>query len=247
LLGNWVIVSLFAGCDGRPWSESEIGGRLDSLVTAGRWVVGEASRYGIPLEIGVSDTYFAVEDESTTDVEIGFAPEGTVSAPKETDQVTHVLTMMSRSAHQLRFRDAPDMVRRIAARLPGSRAVWFLHIRRAGRSLAVPLDLTELQGVCLAVCYARETSFTESVLRIPGPDAVTFVHELLHLFGASDKYGESLNIFPPGTVTSDDVMRLDQTRLARLRVDPYTAAEVGWVCLVADGPNGKSAGTSKTE
>jgi len=229
LRGNWVLVSLFVGCDGRPWSESEVAGRLDSLLHAGRWVAKEADRYRMPLALGVCNTYFAVEDDSTDRIEIGFAPEGNDMGPAETDQATRALILMSRGARRLGFRDATDMVEKIAARLPGSRCAWFLHIRRGGRSLAIPHDLTELQGLCLAVCYAREASFTEPVVKLPGPDPVTFVHELLHLFGAADKYGVPLSAFPPGAVTVSDVMRLDRTRLAKLRVDSLTAAEIGWL------------------
>jgi len=229
LRGNWVMVSLFVGCDGRPWSESEIAGRLESLLHAGRWVAGEASRYRMPLTLGVCDTYFAVADDSTDRIEVGFAPEGDEMGPAEADQDTRALILMSRGARQLGFRDATDMVEEIASRLPGARCAWFLHIRRGGRSLAIPHDLTALQGVCLAVCYAREASFTEPVVKVPGPDPVTFVHELLHLFGATDKYGVPLSVFPSAAVTAYDVMRLDRTRLARLRVDPLTAAEIGWL------------------
>ena len=246
LLGNWVVVSLFVGCDGRPWSESETAGRLASLLHAGRWVAAEANRYRMRLALGICDTYFAVEDDSTEQIEIGFAPEGDDVGPAESDQATRALIVMSRSARQLGFRDATDMVEKIAARLPGSRPVWFLHIRRGGRSLAIPPDLTELQGVCLAVCYAREASFTEPVAKVPGPDPVTFVHELLHLFGATDKYGVPLSEFPSGTVTAYDVMRLDQTRLARLRVDPLTAAEIGWVSRMRGGRNENAADIEET-
>ena len=246
LRGNWVMVSLFVGCDGRPWSESEIAGRLDSLLHAGRWVAAEASRYRMPLALGVCDTYFAVEDDSTERIEIGFAAEGDDMGPAEADQATKALILMSRGARQLGFRDATDMVEKIAARLPGSRSVWLLHIRRGGRSLAIPLDLTELQGVCLAVCYAREASFTEPVVKVPGPDPVTFVHELLHLFGATDKYGVPLSEFPLGAVTAYDVMRLDQTRLARLRVDPLTAAEIGWVSRMRGGQDENAADINET-
>jgi hypothetical protein len=228
LRGNWVVVSLFVGCDDRPWSESEIAGRLDSLLHAGRWVAAEATHWRVPLSLGVCDTYFAVEDDSTERIEIGFTPEGNEMGPTEADQATRALILISRAARRLDFRDATDLVEKIAARLPDARSVWFLHIRRGGRSLAIPLDLTELPGVSLAVCYAREASFTEPVVKVPGPDAVTFVHELLHLFGATDKYGVPLGNFPPGAVTADDVMRLDRTRLAQLHVDLLTAVEIGW-------------------
>ncbi len=229
LRGNWVMVSMFVGCDGRPWSESEIAGRLDSLLHAGRWVAGQANRYKTPLALGLCDTYCAVEDDTADPVAVGFAPEGDEVGPAEADQATRALIAMSRGARQLGCRDATDLVQRIAARLPGSRCAWFLHIRRGGRSLAIAHDITELQGVCLAVCYAREASFTEPVVKAPGPDPVTFVHEFLHLFGATDKYGVPLRAFPRATVTAGDVMRLDRTRLARLQIDPLTAAEIGWL------------------
>ncbi len=241
LRGNLVMVSCFVGCDGRPWSESEIAGRLDSLLHAGRWVAGEANRYRMPLTLGVCDTYFAVEDDSADQIEVGFAPEGDDVGPAEADQATRALITMSQGARQLGFRDATDMVERIAARLPGSRCAWFLHIRRGGRSLAIAPDHTELQGVCLAVCYAREASFTEPVVKVPGPDPVTFVHELLHLFGATDKYGVALSAFPSAAVTAHDVMRLDRTRLTRLRIDPLTAAEIGWLSGMRGGPEENAA------
>ena len=123
------MVSLFVGCDGRPWTESEVIGRLDALLHVGRWVAGQASRYKIPLTLGVCDTYFAVEDDSTEQVEIGFAPEGDEVGPAELGQITKSLVMMSRAACRLGFRDADEMVETIAGKLPGFRSVWFLHIR----------------------------------------------------------------------------------------------------------------------
>jgi hypothetical protein len=94
--------------------------------------------------------------------------------------------------------------------------------------MAIPADLTELIGVSLALCYAREANFPEPLRRPPFTDPVTVVHELLHLFGATDKYALPLDAFPPGSVTSRDVMRLDSSRLDRLRIDRATAAEIGW-------------------
>ncbi len=81
----------------------------------------------------------------------------------------------------------------------------------------------------LAVCYPRESSFPEPLTGSPRVDPVTVVHEMLHLFGATDKYGRSLRDFAPGSVSSREVMRLSETRLSRLRIDPSTAEEIGWV------------------
>jgi hypothetical protein len=81
----------------------------------------------------------------------------------------------------------------------------------------------------MAVCYPCEASFPEPLVGPARVDPVTVVHELLHLFGASDKYGRPLTAYAPRTVTSREVMRLSEERLARLRIDPSTAAEIGWV------------------
>ena len=63
----------------------------------------------------------------------------------------------------------------------------------------------------------------------PFTDPVTIVHEVLHLFGASDKYGVPLRSFAPKSVTHREVMRLDEESLIRLRIDPLTAREIGWL------------------
>ncbi len=59
-------------------------------------------------------------------------------------------------------------------------------------------------------------------------DPTTVAHELLHLFGATDKYGVALRSFRPGSVTSRDIMRLNHDLLSRMTIDPLTASEVGW-------------------
>jgi hypothetical protein len=227
--GRWVIVSIFAGCDGRPWLDSEIAGRLDSLLEAGRWTIAEARRWRAELELGILETYFSVQVDTTNQVEIGFALAGSEIVPAEAKAISRALTMMSRCASQLGFRDGPALVLDIESRLSGWQCSWMLHVRRAGPSMAIPLELTELDGVSLAVCYACEASFNEPIVKLPAPDPVTFVHELLHLHGASDKYGVPLESFPHAAVSTYDVMRLDRDRLRELRVDPLTAAEIGWI------------------
>ena len=140
----------------------------------------------------------------------------------------------TRAAVRLGFRDAADLFQAVEARVESDAAVWLIHPRRAGRSLAVPREESGLRGVSLAVCYARESSFPEPMVGPARTDPVTVVHELLHLFGATDKYGRSLREFAPKAVTPREVMRLAETRLSRLRVDAETAREIGW----APGPAG---------
>ena len=126
------------------------------------------------------------------------------------------------------FADIVDLVGRINFRVEADARVWLLHVRRAGRSLAIPAVESELSGVGLAVCFAREASFPEPLLGPGRVDAASVAHELLHLFGASDKYGVPLRSFAAGSVSSRDIMRMDHDRLDRMRMDVLTAAEVGW-------------------
>ena len=130
---------------------------------------------------------------------------------------------------RLGFRDASDLTQAIEGRFQADATVWLLHLRRAGTSLAMIDCETSLQGVNLAVCYCREASFPEPLDGLARTDPVTVVHELLHLFGATDKYNYPLKEFERGSVSSREVMRLSEVRLSRLRVDRLTAREIGWV------------------
>ncbi|SIO59910.1 hypothetical protein SAMN05444166_6204 [Singulisphaera sp. GP187] len=229
LLGRITLVSLFVGRDQHPWSDDEIARAHAALFRAGEWIEREAIRWKAPVNLTLADTYFVVDDdEATNDVEMTFEPEGESVGPLEAHAVTKALIDTSRAASKLGFRDAVDWMEQIRARVDADALVWLLHPRRAGRSLAIPLDLTELAGVSLAVCYARESSFPEPLIRSPFTDPVTVVHELLHLFGASDKYGVPLRSYPPRSVSPRDIMRLNELSLSRLRIDRQTAWEIGW-------------------
>ncbi len=228
LLGRVVLISIFLGRDGKAWSDAEIAEAHDALVRAGRWIEREAIRWDAPVNVDLADTYFAAEDDTPDDVEVNFVPQGEQMHPQEGQATLKALTAATRAAGRLGFRDAVDLVGRINPRVEADARVWLLHPRRAGCSLAVPLDTTELAGVSLAVCYAREANFPEPLTHAPRPDPVTFAHEALHLFGAEDKYGRSLRSFPRGSVTARDIMRLNEMPLARYRIDALTASEIGW-------------------
>jgi hypothetical protein len=229
LVGRWAVVSLFVGCDGRPWAESEIAERMSALRTSCQWIAKEADRWEADLDLSLCATYFTAMDDDNQPVGVGFALEGHEVGPVEWDALTRTLILASRCARQIGFHDAAEMTERIGEKLGDARAIWIVHPRKAGRSIAIPLEISELPGVSLALCYAQSASFPESIVRVPRASAATFAHEILHLFGASDKYGRFLDEFPPGTVTPAEIMRLDRTRLDQLRVDPLTAAEIGWL------------------
>jgi hypothetical protein len=229
LLGRVVLISVFLGRDGRSWSDDEIAQAHAALRRAGVWIEREAIRWNAPVNVELAETYFVADDHVPEDVEIAFFPKGQTVQPFEAHAVTKALSGASRAARLLGFADAVALFAAINPRVTADARVWLLHPLQAGHSMAVPHDESELTGVSLAVCYAREANFPEPLRGPPFTDPVTIVHELLHLFGAIDKYAVSLRAFPPRTVSHRDIMRLDVQSLSRSRIDALTAREIGWL------------------
>lgn len=228
-LGRVVIASLFIGRDGKTWSERELAEAHESILRAAAWLEGEATRYNVAANVEVADTYFVADDEEADEVAVGFSTVGHEVGPFEKGASTKALHRATRAAAELGFADAPTLFSAVADRVAADQTVWLMHPRELGRSFAVPIDHDAPGRVSLAVCYPGESSFPSPLVGPARVDPVTVAHELLHLFGASDKYGRPLREFDPGTVTSREVMRLSSDRLSRLSIDPATAAEIGWV------------------
>ncbi len=233
LMGRAVIVSAFLGRGGKGWSATEIAKAHAALVKAAEWIERQAQRWRAPVNIELADTYFeAVDRDPWRDRPVAIDPidPGTAGGPGEV--VEEIARLSRAAAGSWGCRDADDLVGRVEARLPGDHRVWLVHQRSAGRSIAIPADLTELPGVTMAIGYAREEDDPGPLgHRPPFADPVTFVHELLHLFGALDKYDEPLSSYPRGLVGDRDVMVLNHESLSRLQVDRLTAAEIGWARL----------------
>lgn len=231
LLGQVGLVSVFVGRDGHPWTDREIRDAHESLRSVARWVEREAMAWSSPVNVGLVDTYFQVEDDHEAAVELGFVAEGGEVGPMEADSTTKSMAGASRAASLLGFLDVADLVGRINPKVSADATVWLFHLKSRGRSHAIPAGDRVVRGVGLAICHARESSFPEPLLGPGRVDPTTVAHELMHLFGASDKYGIGLADFPPKSVGRRDVMRLDEDRLDRLKIGKLTAAEVGWrVC-----------------
>ncbi|MDB5351829.1 MAG: hypothetical protein JWN86_3076 [Planctomycetota bacterium] len=229
LLGRVALGSLFLDQHGKDWSDGEIAEAMGSLIRAGEWIEREAMRHGAAVNLDVLDTYFVAEDPvRERDVAIAILPEGDHEGLFDADAEVRLVAAASRAAGAMGFRDVADLAERVKSRLACDTLVWLIHPRSAGRSFVVPEADTGMRGVSLAICYAREDDFPGRLSGPPFSDPATFAHELLHLFGASDKYGVPLATFPRGTVTDRDVMRLEFERLSRLRIDPGTAREIGW-------------------
>ena len=228
LLGRVALVSVFVGRDGRAWTDLEVSRCLEGLERVGLWIEREASRRDVPVNVSLVDTYFQVEDDVVDRVEVEFTPEGDDVGPMEANASTKAIAGASRAAALLGFRDVADLLGRINARVQADSRVWLFHLRRAGRSLAIPASECDVSGVGLAVCFAREASFPEPLAGAGRLDTTTVAHEMLHLFGASDKYGVSLRSFPAGSVSARDIMRLNHDSLFRMTIDPLTASEIGW-------------------
>ena len=228
LLGQVALISVFVGCDGHRWTGREVAAAHGSLRSVGRWVEREAIARGAAVNVGLADTYFEVEDDHDEPVAIDFVGQGDDVGPFEAHATTKGMAAASRAAARLGFADVADLVYRINPRVAADAHVWLVHLKRRGRSYAIPVGDGVIRGVGLAICYARESSFPEPLVGPGRVDPTTVAHELFHLFGATDKYGVPLASFAPGQVSRRDVMRLDEDRLDRLRVGKLTAGEVGW-------------------
>jgi len=241
LLGRVTLISVFVGRDGKAWTSEEIARGLEAIERAALWIEREAARQEVPVNLAMAETYFEVQDDSEDEVEVAFAIEGDDIGPMEAKATTKAVAAASRAAARLGFLDIVDLVGTIEARVEGDAKVWLVHLRRAGRSLAIPADESEGIGVGLAVGYSKEVSFPEP-LQGPGRvDPTTVAHELLHLFGATDKYGQPLRSFAVGTVSSGDIMRLNHDRLSRMTIDPLTAREIGWTVAALPARSTKKA------
>ncbi len=229
LLGDVVIFSFFVGQDGEDWNDEEIARIQNALCRAAAWIEREAMRWNAPVNVDLARTYFVSrDDQERPTTEIAFHPEGDHFAPIAEGEEVVLVASASRAAARLGFSDAADLIARIDARVQADHRVWLLHPRSEGRSMAISETVIGIPGVNLAVCFARESNFPGPLTRPPLADPSTFAHELLHLFGAHDKYGVSLRTFAAGTVTPRDIMRLSEKSLSRLRVDALTAREIGW-------------------
>lgn len=230
LLGRIVWISMFVGRDGQGWSDEEIAQAYSSMRRAGAWLEREAIRWGASVNIELADTYFAAVDDAVDEAaEVALVTHGDRYVPADLREPEKLLIGVSRAAARLGFRDAIDWMAAVQGRVEADVRVWMVHVRRGGCSQVVVQDDTEIGTVRLAVCYGRERLYPEPLRKPPYVDPVTVAHEVLHLFEATDKYEVPLRSFPARTVTSRDVMRLSETRLSRLRIDPRTASEIGWI------------------
>ena len=220
--------SIFLGADGRAWTDAEIARGHASLERAGIWIEREAAGHGAPVHLDLAEVYFRAEQEGSGPIELDFVAEGDDVGPLEANAETKYLAMASRASARFGFADIADMQGRVNPLAGADRRVWLLHLRQAGRSIAIPASESDLDGVGLAVCFAREASFPEPLRASARVDPTTVVHEMLHLFGATDKYGVSLRSYPPRWVSSDDIMRLESNNLHRMRIDRLSALEIGW-------------------
>jgi hypothetical protein len=228
LLGRVGLFSIFVGRDGSGWSDQEVIEAFDSLARTGRWIEREAWRWGAPVNLEIVDTVFRGDDPEPETVELTLTLDPFENVLDEADADVRGISSASRAVAGLGFADLADLIARVDPRTDHDRTVWFVHLLRAGRSSAVAADRFRYPGVGLALCYARESAASGPLVGLPYVDPATLAHEFLHLFGASDKYGTSLRSFPPKSVTSRDIMRLDHDRLGSLRIDPLTASEIGW-------------------
>jgi hypothetical protein len=255
LLGRVVVVPLFVERDGDRgrWTQAEIAQTLALLIRSGVWIEREAIRYRAPVNLEVADGYIVAADETPRPQQaIDFDVEGDRVRPVEVNESVELVASCSRAVARLDLgagvADLASLLDRLERRIDADRIAWLILPRSAGQSQAIQESISGIPAGRLAICYAREAEFVGALSGPAFVDPVSVVHELLHLFGASDKYGIPLDAFPHASVTRWDVMRLDDERLSRLRIDPLTAREVGWPAEAAGErptPAGSVRGTKR--
>ncbi len=243
LLGRVGVVSLFVGRDGGTWTDREVAEAFDSVARMGRWLEREAARWGAPVNVELIDVAFVGDDPADERVAIAVSLDPYRTVIDEADADRNGVASASRAAAGLGFADLDALIRRIEPLTDHDQIVWFVHILRAGRSSAITSVSFGNRVAGLSLCYARESTATQRLVGIPYVDPVTLAHEVLHLFGATDKYGTPLTTFGSRAVTSRDVMRLTESQLRRLRIDPLTAAEIGWAANASRGNANRPAST----
>jgi hypothetical protein len=229
LRGRLVLASIFLGRDGVAWSDAEIAEAHRFLFKAGEWLERQAMDWGAPLNVALCRTYLALVDHGArAELALEVANEEygrALFAPQET---AGLLSACSTWARAEGFGDLGEFLGAMTNGVDAEQVVWLVHSRSAGRSERLSRHEPGLQGFRVAVCYAREEDAPAPLEGRIFLDPVTVTHEVLHAFGATDKYGTSLARFSKGDVSHFDVMRLDTERLGKLRIDPLTAREVGW-------------------
>ena len=228
LLGRVAVFSIFVGRDGSLWSDREIQAAYDAMERMGRWIEREAIRHAAPVNIELVDTYFAVDDPREGEVELSSSLDPYETIIDEAESDLNDLAGASAAVKDLGFADLADLIGQMSRRAEADAVVWIIHVLRCGRSCVEEADRFGDRGVGVALCYAKDSTASGRLTGLPFVDPATLAHETLHLFGATDKYGTPVGSFPPRSVTSLDVMRLDETRLSRCRIDPLTAKEIGW-------------------
>lgn len=230
LTGRVALASYFLGRDGRAWSEAERMATRRALDRAAAWLNAEAARWGVQLSVARSPLEAAaVDDAPRSPHPLGADLQEHFEQISDTAEWVELLRAATSAAGQAGHRDLPSLVAALSADLDADHVVWFLHSLSRGQSHVLEEEHTGVPGLRLAVCYAREGTPHGPHAGPVFADPITFLHELLHLFGASDKYGGSTRRYPRGEVTGDDIMLLRHESLARLRIDPLTAREIGWL------------------
>ncbi len=230
LKGRLKLATFLLGRDGRDWTDAEIAAVIQATQSAADWLAGEADQWEIPLTIEIQkELVIGTNDAPRSPGELVMAMDEFDSSLEDFEESAAVVRAASGVAAELGFRDLPTLVACLNDPLADDVAVvWMIHSLSQGQSHYLDATETEVPGLRLAVCYVHE-ELPDAPWRGPiFADRVTIAHELLHAFGATDKYQASTTRYPRGAVSEWEVMLLHHKALGRLRVDPLTAREIGW-------------------
>ncbi len=121
-----------------------------------------------------------------------------------------------------------------APAVPCDHRLALLHVAKVGRSYAQPKGYSYDSQMERAVVFLRRLEVSQfagpaSLASIMVPERpASFVHELLHIFGAEDLYKPAARAHKAKMLYPNDVMLQSHRALEYVEIADYTAHGIGW-------------------
>ncbi len=247
LFGQVALVPIFLGVEAQRWHDRDLARILKTVIAASEWIEAQAIARQIPVNLDLSRTVFVWDETVAADRSDamrawGVEPDGSLHEfPEGVDRTLEHLRLALKGEG---LGDPVAFAARLRNRINADVVLLVLVPDRLGRSYAmVDRPPLAIRGVSYIVCYPGYAPLEDTRRGPVNLERATVAHEILHAFGAEDKYDRSLDDFPPGLVDRSEIMRMDSTRLKDLRIGPLTAMEIGWTLTDSPTHHRLSGGT----
>lgn len=209
LKGTLAIHNIFVDCLPNHWDEKEINAVERALRECCAWIKREASKYSITVDTRISENHFIAKSDRLP--------------PSARNSRDEIFEWSSNVLKSIDFEDMQHYAHTFQEEEKAENWITFFHVQVAGRSYA--FDSTAITPIEFLVCFSEYADTPErKTLHTIRPDPREYAHEILHLFGAKDKY-ETSDKHP----LTDIMNRLDKFSLELLSISKPTAQEIRWI------------------